>query len=86
VRLHELLARPGVHVLHDRDANRLEDRAPGRFVTVHRLTSVPGHGGTVVRPDGHVGFRSRIAEAGQLGAWLALVSAPGCVRAEAGRR
>jgi 2-polyprenyl-6-methoxyphenol hydroxylase-like FAD-dependent oxidoreductase len=86
VRLHELLARPGVHVLLDRDANRLEDRAPGRFVTVHRLTSVPGHGGTVVRPDGHVGFRSRIAEAGQLGAWLALVSAPGCVRAEAGRR
>jgi hypothetical protein len=42
IRLHELLARPGVHILLDRDADRLEDLAPGRFVTVHRLTSVPG--------------------------------------------
>ena len=77
VRLHELLARPGVHILLDRDADRLEDLAPGRFVTVHRLTSVPGRGVTVVRPDGYIGFRSRTAEAGQLAAWLALVSAAG---------
>jgi 2-polyprenyl-6-methoxyphenol hydroxylase-like FAD-dependent oxidoreductase len=73
VRLHELLAWPGVHILLDRDADRLEDLAPGRFVTVHRLTSVPGRGITVVRPDGHIGFRGRVAEAGQLAAWLALV-------------
>jgi 2-polyprenyl-6-methoxyphenol hydroxylase-like FAD-dependent oxidoreductase len=76
VRLHELLARPGVHILLDRDADRLEDLAPGRFVTVHRLTSVPGCGVTVVRPDGYIGFRAGTAEAGQLAAWLALVGAP----------
>ena len=75
VRLHELLAGPGVHILLDRDTDQLENLAPGRFVTVHRLTSVPGHGVTVVRPDGYIGFRSRTAGAGQLAAWLALVSA-----------
>ena len=60
---------------HDRGADQFENLAPGRFVTVHRPTSVPGHGVIVVRPDGHIGFRSRAAEAGQLVAWLALVSA-----------
>jgi 2-polyprenyl-6-methoxyphenol hydroxylase-like FAD-dependent oxidoreductase len=80
VRLHELLARPGVHILLDRDADRLEDLAPGRFVTVHRLTSVPGRGVIVVRPDGYIGFRSRTAEVGQLAAWLARVSAAGGLR------
>ena len=77
MRLHELLVRPGVHILLDRDADQLENLAPGRFVTVHRLTSVPGHGVTVVRPDGYVGFRSRTVEARELDAWLALVSAAG---------
>jgi len=77
VRLHELLARPGVHVLLDRDADRLQNLAPGRFVTVHRMTSVPGRGVTVVRPDGYIGFRSRTGETGQLAAWLALVGAAG---------
>jgi 2-polyprenyl-6-methoxyphenol hydroxylase-like FAD-dependent oxidoreductase len=75
VRLHELLARPGVHILLDRDADRLEDLAPGRFVTVHRLTSAAGRGITVVRPDGHIGFRAATADSGQLAAWLALVGA-----------
>jgi hypothetical protein len=77
IRLHELLARPGVHILLDHDADQLENLAPGRFVTVHRLTSVPGHGVTVVRPDGYIGFRSRTAEASELAAWLALVCAAG---------
>jgi hypothetical protein len=81
IRLHELLARSGVHILLDRDADRLEDlAAPGRFVTVRRLTSVPGRGVTVVRPDGYIGFRSRTAETGQLAAWLARVSAGGLGR------
>jgi hypothetical protein len=80
VRLHDLLARPGVYILLDRDAGRLEDLAPGRFVTVHRLTSAPGRGVTVVRPDGYIGFRSRTAEAGQLAAWLARVSTAGGLR------
>jgi hypothetical protein len=77
IRLHDLLARPGVHVLLDRDAGGLEGLAPGRFVTVHRLTSVPGRGVTVVRPDGYIGFRGGTAEAGQVAAWLARVSTPG---------
>ena len=75
IRLHELLARPGMHILLDRDADQFENLAPGPFVTVHRLTSVPGHGVIVVRPDGYIGFRSRTVEAGQLAAWLTLVSA-----------
>jgi 2-polyprenyl-6-methoxyphenol hydroxylase-like FAD-dependent oxidoreductase len=80
VRLHELLARPGVHILLDRDAGRLDGLAPGRFVTVHRLTSVPGRGVTVVRPDGYIAFRGRTAEVGQAAAWLARVSAAGGLR------
>jgi NADPH-dependent 2,4-dienoyl-CoA reductase/sulfur reductase-like enzyme len=36
------------------------------------------HGVTVVRPDGYIGFHSRAVEAGQLAAWLALVSAGLC--------
>jgi hypothetical protein len=63
---------------HDRDADQFENLAPARYVTVHRLTSVPGHGVTVVRPDGYIGFRGRAAEAGQVVAWLALVSAGLC--------
>ena len=80
IRLHELLAQPGVHILLDRDADRLEDLAPGRFVTVHRLTTVPGRGVIVVRPDGYIGFLGRTAEASQLAAWLARVSASGLCR------
>ena len=73
IRLHELLARPGVHILLDRDADELGVR-PGP-VHVHRLASAPGHGLTAVRPDGYIGFRSQAAGAGQLAAWLALIGA-----------
>jgi 2-polyprenyl-6-methoxyphenol hydroxylase-like FAD-dependent oxidoreductase len=76
LRLHELLARPGVHVLLERDADRLDDLAAGPMVRVHRLTSVPGRGLTAVRPDGHVGFRCHIADANQLTAWLAHTDVP----------
>ena len=75
VRLHSLLARPGIHVLLHRDADRLEKLALGPYVTLHRLTSVPGTGLVAVRPDGYVGFRGRIAGAAQLRAWLARVGA-----------
>jgi 2-polyprenyl-6-methoxyphenol hydroxylase-like FAD-dependent oxidoreductase len=74
VRLHELLARPGVHVLLDRDAARPETLPPDPLISIHRLTSVPGRGLTAVRPDGHIGFRSHAADAGQLAAWLRLIS------------
>jgi 2-polyprenyl-6-methoxyphenol hydroxylase-like FAD-dependent oxidoreductase len=74
--------RPGGLRAGDRLPARLGDLAPGRFVTVHRLTSVPGRGVTVVRPDGYIGFLGRTAEATQLVAWLARVSAGGLCRRE----
>jgi hypothetical protein len=75
VRLHALLARPGVPVLLQRDANQLEHLALGCHVTVHRLTSTPGEGLVAVRPDGYVGFRCGIADLPQLRAWLGLIGA-----------
>jgi 2-polyprenyl-6-methoxyphenol hydroxylase-like FAD-dependent oxidoreductase len=75
VRLHELLAQPGVHVLVHRDAAQIEDLAFGPRVTVHRLTSVPGPGLVAVRPDGYVGFRCRETDVPQLRGWLARVGA-----------
>ena len=74
IRLHELLARPGVHILLDRDAPG-PPLAAGRLVHVHRLASAPGRGLTAVRPDGYIGFRSQAADAGRLAAWLALIGA-----------
>lgn len=75
VRLHALLAQPGVHVLLQRDARALERLSLGRHVTVHRVTSMPGTGLVAVRPDGYVGFRCGIADTGQLEAWLARLGA-----------
>jgi hypothetical protein len=77
IRLHDLLARPGVHILLDRDAAWPGDLVLGRFVHVYRLTSVPGRGLVAVRPDGYVGFRSGTAEVGQLAAWLSRIGATG---------
>jgi 2-polyprenyl-6-methoxyphenol hydroxylase-like FAD-dependent oxidoreductase len=74
-RLHDLLARPGVHILLDRDADRLEELPLGRLVHVHRLASSRGHGLIAVRPDGYVGFRSGSAEIRQLAAWLIRIGA-----------
>jgi len=74
VRLHELLARPGVHVLLDRDAPTPAIgplRCP--LVRVRRLTSSPGRGLTVIRPDGYIGLRTDNADAARLDAWLKLV-------------
>ena len=76
IRLHELLARPGVHVLLDRDADLPGTPRPGPLVHVHRITSNPGRGLITVRPDGHVGLRCQTADASQLGAWLDLIKAP----------
>jgi 2-polyprenyl-6-methoxyphenol hydroxylase-like FAD-dependent oxidoreductase len=70
IRLHDLVAQPGVHILLDRDANRPGTLQPGRFVNVHRLASVPGRGLIAVRPDGYIGFRCEATEVGQLAAWL----------------
>ena len=75
VRLHELLARPGVHVLLDRDADQPGTLPHGPLVHIHRPTSTPGRGLIAVRPDGYIGFRSQTADANQLAAWLNLIKA-----------
>ena len=75
VRLHALLARPGVHVLLDRDAAVLNPRALGPYVDVHRLDSTSGTGVVAVRPDGYVGFRGKTLDLGQLHAWLTRIGA-----------
>jgi 2-polyprenyl-6-methoxyphenol hydroxylase-like FAD-dependent oxidoreductase len=76
IRLHELLARPGVHVLLDCDADLPGTLPLGPLVHLHRITSNPGRGLLTVRPDGHVGLRCQIAEREQLSAWLNLIRAP----------
>lgn len=73
VRLHDLLAGPGVHVLLARDADEPRVRSP--YVSVDRLTSQPGRGLVAVRPDGHVGLRCGDADGDRLAAWLRLVGA-----------
>lgn len=75
IQLHELLARPGVHVLLDRDADQPDALPPGPLVHVHRLNSTPGRGLIAVRPDGYIGFRCQTADANQLAAWLNLIGA-----------
>jgi hypothetical protein len=75
IRLHDLLARPGVHILLDRDADPVATLPPSRFVSVHRLASSPGRGLIAVRPDGYIGFRSQTTEIGQLATWLAWLRA-----------
>ncbi len=75
LRVHELTAQPGVHVLLERDARALDEALLGPHVLVHRIGSWPGRGSLAVRPDGHVGFRSGESNPGELGAWLDLVGA-----------
>jgi 2-polyprenyl-6-methoxyphenol hydroxylase-like FAD-dependent oxidoreductase len=75
VRLHDLLARPGVHVFLDRSADDVTDGQLGTNVHVHRLASSPGTGLVAVRPDGHVGLTTAQADPAALGRWLALLGA-----------
>jgi FAD binding domain len=73
IRLHDLIARPGVHLLLDRDADPLDAMPPSRFVSIHRLASSPGRGLIAARPDGYIGFRGQTVEINQLATWLALL-------------
>jgi 2-polyprenyl-6-methoxyphenol hydroxylase-like FAD-dependent oxidoreductase len=75
VRLHALLAQPGIHVLLQHDASDLDTTSLGAHVTVQRLTNLPGAGLLAVRPDGYVGFRCGVADMGQLVAWLTRIGA-----------
>ncbi|MEU3098773.1 FAD-dependent monooxygenase [Streptomyces sp. NPDC006967] len=74
-RLHGLLARPGVHLLLQRDATPPPDTPAGSRVTVLRLLNSPGRGLLAVRPDGHVGFRCGAADPTGLTGWLSLIGA-----------
>ncbi|MER5434106.1 FAD-dependent monooxygenase [Streptomyces sp. NPDC002588] len=74
-RLHALLARPGVHLLLQRDADPPPDAVLGRHVTVLRLANSPGRGLVAVRPDGHVGFRCGTSDPAGLSGWLSLIGA-----------
>lgn len=79
--LHELLARPGVHLLLERDAPPAGGVAVPPGVAVHRLTDRPGRGALLVRPDGYVGLRSGTADPVEIGAWLARIALTGASRA-----
>jgi 2-polyprenyl-6-methoxyphenol hydroxylase-like FAD-dependent oxidoreductase len=74
-RLHGMMARPGVHLLLQRDADPPSDAMLGPHVTVLRLTNSPGHGLMAVRPDGHVGYRCGTSDAAGLSNWLSLIGA-----------
>jgi hypothetical protein len=72
IRLHDLIVEPGIHVLLDRDAAPLEEAALAPCVRVHRLSSRPGKGVLIIRPDGYVGFRAASLDVEQVTGWLAL--------------
>ena len=72
LRMHELLARPGVHIMLHADARTPAATISGPYVHVHRLTSIPGRGVVAVRPDGYVGMLGGTVD-DQLGTWLSLV-------------
>ncbi|MGA4863012.1 FAD-dependent monooxygenase [Streptomyces lavendulocolor] len=74
-RLHHLLARPGVHLLLQRDADPLPDAVAGPCVDVLRLASSPGQGLVAVRPDGHVGYTCAVVDPAALNGWLTLIGA-----------
>ncbi len=75
VGLQELTSSPGVHLLACRDAPPLHVRGGDSRVAVHRIEDRAGGGVVAVRPDGYVGFRSPVADSGQISAWLDLVAA-----------
>ena len=70
--LHDLTAPPGLHVLLARDAEDFRSIPARSWIHVHRLSSWPGTGVAVVRPDGYVGL-SGSANAADVSAWLARV-------------
>jgi 2-polyprenyl-6-methoxyphenol hydroxylase-like FAD-dependent oxidoreductase len=74
MRLHELLARPGVHLLVSAGLPEAAAPAPGPLLHVHRLLGPSRSEAVAVRPDGHIGFRG--PSNGALRAWLARAGVP----------
>jgi 2-polyprenyl-6-methoxyphenol hydroxylase-like FAD-dependent oxidoreductase len=75
VRLHDLTATPGMHVLLARDSEALDSAAPSSGLHVHRLDSWPGTGVAIVRPDGYLGFSADSVNSSDVAAWLSRVAA-----------
>ena len=75
-RLHDLTARPGLHVLAQQDCPLPPKLTTSPVLGVHRVDSWPGSGLLVARPDGHVGYRSGTLDTTDLGEWLDSVGAP----------
>lgn len=75
IRLHALTARPGVHLLLDRDASELP-WCDNPLVHVHRLASSPGTGVLAIRPDGHVGCTAADPSDAALTDWLCRIGLP----------
>ncbi|TFD88516.1 monooxygenase [Cryobacterium lactosi] len=76
VRLHALLARPGVHILLQADARPVPERMLGPLVHSYRLDDRPGTGMLVVRPDGYAALRAPVLDEVHLAAWLRMVGLP----------
>ena len=75
-RLHELLARPGVHVLLAAEATAPDKLRSAELVHVWRLEDRAGRGIVVLRPDGHIGLRSPTGSPSEVREWLELACAP----------
>jgi 2-polyprenyl-6-methoxyphenol hydroxylase-like FAD-dependent oxidoreductase len=74
-RLHDLTARPGIHLLVQRDAVAPRAGDLAQMVRVHRLTDAPGTGLLAIRPDGYVGFSGDCADRSELSDWFDLLCA-----------
>lgn len=72
-RLHELIARPGVHLLLEHHAPGLRGELLGPHIHARRIEDWPGRGVVAVRPDGYIGYRSAIADPGEIRSWLATI-------------
>ena len=74
VRLHDLTAPPGIHVLLARNARDVPPSTVGPGVHVHRLRDRPGTAIVAVRPDGYLGYRG--TDPACLSDWLGGIGAP----------
>jgi 2-polyprenyl-6-methoxyphenol hydroxylase-like FAD-dependent oxidoreductase len=73
VLLQSLLTEPGVHVLLEKHSADISSAMRGPYLSVHRLTNLPGTGVVIVRPDGYVGYRSNSVDHVEIERWLRLV-------------
>ena len=76
LRLHELTATPGIHVLLQRHADPRSNGDHSAPSYTHRIPDWPGHGVLLIRPDGYVGFRCAVTEETQITNWLTALTAP----------